>query len=152
MVATMAMEVGIVPADARAGLNYGMDKLRFMAPVKTGARVRCRVELISAEDKGGGNTLIKTRNTLEIEGGLLTGRVLGDIVDGEAKKQHLLKLCARLGCDPRQSIAVGDGANDLLMMGVSGLSMAYHAKPKVREQAMVAINEGGLDRVLEVLA
>ena len=68
MVATMAMEVGIVPADARAGLNYGMDKLRFMAPVKTGARVRCRVELISAEDKGGGNTLIKTRNTLEIEG------------------------------------------------------------------------------------
>lgn len=68
MVATMAMEVGIVPADARAGLNYGMDKLRFMAPVKTGARVRCRVELMSAEDKGGGNTLIKTRNTLEIEG------------------------------------------------------------------------------------
>ncbi|CAM5786078.1 MaoC family dehydratase [Ottowia pentelensis] len=68
MVATMAMEVGIVPADARAGLNYGMDKLRFMAPVKAGARVRCRVELMSAEDKGGGNTLIKTRNTLEIEG------------------------------------------------------------------------------------
>jgi len=91
-------------------------------------------------------------NTLEIEGGLLTGRVLGDIVDGEAKKQHLLRLCARLGCDPKQSIAVGDGANDLLMMGVSGLSVAYHAKPKVREQAMVAINEGGLDRVLELMA
>lgn len=68
MVATMAMEVGIMPADARAGLNYGMDKLRFMAPVKAGARVRCRIELVSAEDKGGGNTLIKTRNTLEIEG------------------------------------------------------------------------------------
>lgn len=69
MVATMVMEVGIVPSDVRAGLNYGMDKLRFMAPVKAGARVRCRVELISAEEKGGGNTLIKTRNTLEIEGG-----------------------------------------------------------------------------------
>ena len=68
MVATMAMEVGIMPADAHAGLNYGMDKLRFMAPVKAGARVRCRIELVSAEDKGGGNTLIKTRNTLEIEG------------------------------------------------------------------------------------
>ena len=68
MVATMAMEVGIMPPDARAGLNYGMDKLRFMAPVKAGARVRCRIELVSAEDKGGGNTLIKTRNTLEIEG------------------------------------------------------------------------------------
>lgn len=49
-------------------VNYGMDKLRFMAPVKAGARVRCRIELVSAEDKGGGNTLIKTRNTLEIEG------------------------------------------------------------------------------------
>ena len=90
-------------------------------------------------------------NTLEIEGGLLTGQVLGDIVDGEAKKQHLLGLCARIGCDPKQSIAVGDGANDLPMMGVSGLSVAYHAKPKVREQAMVAINEGGLDRVLALL-
>jgi len=60
-------------------------------------------------------------------------------------------LCARLGCDPSQSIAVGDGANDLPMMGIAGLSVAYHAKPKVREQAMVAINDGGLDRLLEVL-
>lgn len=90
-------------------------------------------------------------NTLEIEGGLLTGQVLGDIVDGEAKKQHVLALCQRIGCAPKQAIAVGDGANDLLMMGVSGLSVAYHAKPKVREQAMIAINEGGLDRVLEVV-
>ena len=89
-------------------------------------------------------------NTLEIEGGLLTGRVLGDIVDGEAKKQHLLALCMRLGCDPRHSIAVGDGANDLPMMGAAGLSVAFHAKPKVREQAMVAIEQGGLDRLLEV--
>ncbi|MFN3888316.1 MAG: phosphoserine phosphatase SerB [Aquabacterium sp.] len=91
-------------------------------------------------------------NTLEVEGGLLTGRVLGDIVDGEAKKQHLLNLCARIGCNPSQAIAVGDGANDLPMMGVAGLSVAYHAKPKVREHAMVAINEGGLDRVLTLMA
>ena len=91
-------------------------------------------------------------NTLEIDGGLLTGQVLGDIVDGAAKQQHLLALCQRLGCDPRQSIAVGDGANDLPMMGVSGLSVAYHAKPKVREQAMVSIQAGGLDRVLELFS
>ena len=91
-------------------------------------------------------------NTLEIEGGLLTGQVLGDIVDGAAKQQHLLALCQRLGCDPKQSIAVGDGANDLPMMGASGLSVAYHAKPKVREQAMVSIQAGGLDRVLELLS
>lgn len=90
-------------------------------------------------------------NVLEIDAdGLLTGRVLGPIVDGEAKKQHLLALCTRLGCSPLESIAVGDGANDLPMMGISGLSVAYHAKPRVREQAMVAIDTGGLDRLLEV--
>jgi phosphoserine phosphatase len=90
-------------------------------------------------------------NVLEVQGGLLTGQVLGDIVDGEAKKQHLLALCARIGCEPSQAIAVGDGANDLPMMGAAGLSVAYHAKPKVREQAMVAINQGGLDRLLELM-
>ena len=91
-------------------------------------------------------------NVLAIEGGLLTGEVIGDIVDGEAKKQHLLALCRRIGCDPSQAIAVGDGANDLPMMGVAGLSVAYHAKPKVREQAMVAIANGGLDRLLTLMA
>jgi phosphoserine phosphatase len=90
-------------------------------------------------------------NTLAIEGGVLTGEVLGDIVDGEAKKQHLLALCQRLGCPGSAAIAVGDGANDLPMMGVAGLSVAYHAKPKVREQAMVSIQEGGLDRLLELI-
>ena len=90
-------------------------------------------------------------NVLAIEGGLLTGEVIGDIVDGEAKKQHLISLCDRLGCPTSAAIAVGDGANDLPMMGVAGLSVAYHAKPKVREQAMVSIQEGGLDRLLELL-
>jgi phosphoserine phosphatase len=56
-----------------------------------------------------------------------------------------------MGISPKQSIAMGDGANDLLMMGVAGLSVAYHAKPKVREQAMVSIQEGGLDRLLEIV-
>lgn len=90
-------------------------------------------------------------NVLAIEGGLLTGEVIGDIVDGEAKKQHLTALCARLGCPTSAAIAVGDGANDLPMMGIAGLSVAYHAKPKVREQAMVSIQEGGLDRLLELI-
>ena len=62
----------------------------------------------------------------------------------------LLATCAQLGITAKQSIAVGDGANDLPMMGAAGLSVAYHAKPKVREQAMVAINAGGLDRLLEL--
>ena len=63
----------------------------------------------------------------------------------------LLETCAQLGISPKQAIAMGDGANDLPMMGEAGLSVAYHAKPKVREQAMVAIDEGGLDRLLEVV-
>jgi len=95
-------------------------------------------------------------NVLEVENGLLTGRMVdqpwGDICDGEEKKKILLQTCAMLDIPPAQAIAMGDGANDLPMMGVAGLSVAYHAKPKVREQAMVAINEGGLDRLLEVFS
>jgi phosphoserine phosphatase len=93
-------------------------------------------------------------NVLEVANGLLTGRMVdqpwGDICDGAEKRKMLLETCAELGIDAKQAIAVGDGANDLPMMGVAGLSVAYHAKPKVREQAMVAINSGGLDRVLEL--
>jgi phosphoserine phosphatase len=63
----------------------------------------------------------------------------------------LLQTCTAMGISASQAIAMGDGANDLPMMGEAGLSVAYHAKPKVREQAMVAINAGGLDRLLEVL-
>jgi phosphoserine phosphatase len=98
-------------------------------------------------------------NVLEIESGpncgQLTGRMVdqpwGDICDGEEKRKMLLETCALLGISPQQTIAMGDGANDLPMMGEAGLSVAYHAKPAVRAQAMVAINEGGLDRLLDVL-
>jgi phosphoserine phosphatase len=94
-------------------------------------------------------------NVLELEDGVLTGRMVdqawGDICDGEEKRKTLLDTCQMMGITPDQAIAMGDGANDLPMMGVAGLSVAYHAKPKVREQAMVAIHEGGLDRLLEVL-
>ena len=94
-------------------------------------------------------------NQLEIQHGQLTGRVVpqswGDIVDGAMKRQTVLDCCSLLGCEPAQAIAVGDGANDLAMMGAVGLSVAYHAKPKVRAQAMVSIESGGLDRLLEVV-
>ena len=98
-------------------------------------------------------------NVLEVESGpncgQLTGRMVdqpwGDICDGAEKRRTLLELASLMGIAPEQAIAVGDGANDLPMMGVAGLSVAYHAKPKVRAQAHVAINEGGLDRLLEWL-
>jgi phosphoserine phosphatase len=94
-------------------------------------------------------------NELGIADGRLTGRMVdqpwGDICDGTEKRRMLLETCARIGCMPRDAIAVGDGANDLPMMNEAGLSVAYHAKPKVREQAMVAIDDGRLDRLLEVV-
>jgi acyl dehydratase len=68
LLASLAMQIGVVPADAKAGLNYGLDKVRFMSAVRAGARVRNRVILQSTEDKGGGRMLVKTQNTLEIEG------------------------------------------------------------------------------------
>jgi phosphoserine phosphatase len=94
-------------------------------------------------------------NVLEIVAGALTGRLVdqpwGDICDGQEKRRTLLQTCAELGISPAQAIAVGDGSNDLPMMEVAGLSIAYHAKPAVREKAMLAIDEGGMDRALEVL-
>jgi len=98
-------------------------------------------------------------NVLEVapgpQGGVLTGRMVaqcwGDICDGAEKRRTVLEVASLLGIDPAQCIAMGDGANDLPMMGAVGLSVAYHAKPKVREQAMVAIQSGGLDRLLELL-
>ncbi len=93
-------------------------------------------------------------NLLEVENGALTGRMVdqswGDICDGAEKRRTVLEVASLLGLRKSQVIAVGDGANDLPMMSVAGLSVAYHAKPAVREKAMVAINEGGLDRLLEV--
>jgi len=94
-------------------------------------------------------------NRLEIVGGALTGGLVmqpwGDICDGVEKRRMLLQTCAELGIAPAQAIAVGDGSNDLPMMAAAGLSIAYHAKPAVRAQAMLSINEGGMDDALAVL-
>ncbi len=143
--------------DQRLRLSPGADEL-------VGA---CRAAGLKVLLVSGGFTFfadrVKTRlgidfarsNLLEEEGGRLTGRVQaqdwGDICDGAEKRRTLLEVASLLRLTPSQTIAVGDGANDLPMMGAAGLSVAFHAKPKVREQAMVAIDEGGLDRLLEVV-
>jgi phosphoserine phosphatase len=94
-------------------------------------------------------------NVLEVSDGQLTGRLVdqawGDIVDGAEKRRVLLEVCSLMGIAPAQAIAVGDGANDLPMMKAAGLSIAFHAKPAVREQAMLSIEQGGMDRALEVM-
>ena len=90
-------------------------------------------------------------NNLEIVDGKLTGRYLGDIVDGR-RKAELLQLIAQVeNVDIAQTIAVGDGANDLPMLSVAGLGIAFHAKPKVKANARQSINTIGLDGVLYFL-
>ena len=90
-------------------------------------------------------------NVLEAEGGVLTGRVVGGIVDAEEKMRTVQRVCAEMGIEPRQAIVMGDGANDLRMMGIAGLSLAFRAKPVVRAQADVALNFTGLDGLLAIL-
>lgn len=91
-------------------------------------------------------------NTLEIIDGKLTGKVLGDIVDGAAKAAHLNAACARLGCTKANAITMGDGANDLIMMNGSGISVAYQAKPVVKEKADAAFDRVGLDAALVLIS
>ncbi|MEO8929376.1 MAG: phosphoserine phosphatase SerB [Caldimonas sp.] len=143
--------------DERLSLNPGADRLV----------AACRAAGLKTLLVSGGFTFFSDRvrdrlgldftrsNVLEIENGALTGRMVdqpwGDICDGDEKRRMLLETCAILGIEPSRAIAVGDGANDLPMMAVAGLSVAYHAKPKVRAAANVSIETGGLDRLLEVV-
>ncbi len=90
-------------------------------------------------------------NTLEIEDGKVTGRVVGDIVNGDLKKAHLLRIAGDMQIGTEQVIAVGDGANDLPMLGVAGLGVAFEAKPLVRQQATHNLMRVGLDGVLYLL-
>lgn len=84
-------------------------------------------------------------NTLEIVDGKLTGRVLGDIVDAQRKADTVQAVCQQIGAQTSQAVVMGDGANDLTMMALAGISVAYRAKPVVQEQARFAINFNGLD-------
>ena len=91
-------------------------------------------------------------NVLEIIDGKLTGGVLGKIVDAQGKADWLKQIRDELGLRQPQVLAIGDGANDLKMLGEAGISVAYHAKPIVRAQTKYAINYGGLDAVLNLFA
>ncbi|EUJ09951.1 phosphoserine phosphatase SerB [Methylophilaceae bacterium 11] len=91
-------------------------------------------------------------NTLEIVDGKLTGNILGDIVDAQRKADELVKLRDQLGLKPEQTIAIGDGANDLKMMAAAAIGIAYHAKPVVQQQATYALNHTGLDGAINLLS
>ncbi|ORU91387.1 MAG: phosphoserine phosphatase SerB [Cycloclasticus sp. symbiont of Poecilosclerida sp. N] len=90
-------------------------------------------------------------NTLDIENGCLTGKVAGDIVGAQSKADLLSKLSAELNIDSSQVVALGDGANDLLMFEEAGLSVAYHAKPTVQAQTDIQLNCSGLNAIVDLL-
>lgn len=94
-------------------------------------------------------------NELGIDGGKLTGSVTGpdggEIIDAEGKAQAVRDACAEIGCPTSQAIAIGDGANDLKMLKIAGLSVAYRAKPVVREQASVGLDYARLDGIYALL-
>ncbi|WP_456442453.1 phosphoserine phosphatase SerB [Psychroserpens sp.] len=90
-------------------------------------------------------------NQLEIEDGVLTGGYIGDIVDGNKKAEYLKEIAKKEGIDISQTIAVGDGANDLPMLNLAGLGIAFHAKPTVKDNAQSSISSIGLDGVLYLL-
>ncbi|MGD9952603.1 MAG: phosphoserine phosphatase SerB [Burkholderiales bacterium] len=89
-------------------------------------------------------------NELEAAAGKLTGRLVGRIVDAEAKAARFRELASALGAARQQTVAIGDGANDLKMMAEAGLSVAYRAKPVVKSKAGVALDHSGLDGVLNL--
>lgn len=131
-------------------LNPGAEKL-----ISTAQAAGIKVLLVS-----GGFTFFTERlkarlnldsayaNTLEIENGVLTGRVVGDILDADAKAVYLREFARTYGASEAQIIAMGDGANDLKMLAGAGFPVAYHAKPLVRQQTRYALNVSGLDGVL----
>jgi len=90
-------------------------------------------------------------NTLEVANGKLTGKVIGKVFDAQGKADWLVKIRDELNLEPERVIVMGDGANDLKMMALAGTSIAYHAKPVVREQADYALNFVGLDGLINLL-
>ncbi len=154
-----------VPESALASVYA--DKLRLNPGVETFVAA-CRAAGLKTLLVSGGFTYFSERvrnrlqldfaraNSLEIVDGRLTGRLVprpwGDVVDGAEKRRTLLEVAELMGIPAERVIAVGDGANDLPMMAAAGLSIAYHPKPAVREQAMLTIATGGMDRALELLA
>ena len=88
-------------------------------------------------------------NEVEINNGALTGELVGNVVDAQAKAKYIDDLCEHYDLDPNQVIAIGDGANDLEMMKLAGLSVAYHGKPILKKNCNIQINYGGLDSLID---
>jgi phosphoserine phosphatase len=157
--ASLRKRVGLLKGLPESALQRVIDERLQLNP---GARewiAACKANNIKTMVVSGGFTLFANHtqsllgldyavaNTLEIIDGKLTGHILGDIVDASRKAHELEKLRDALGLNVSQTIAIGDGANDLKMMSTAGVGVAYHAKPVVQAQSTYALNFVGLDGI-----
>lgn len=157
--ASLKQRVALLKGLPEAALQRVIDERLKLNPGAQEWIVACKANNIKTMVVSGGFTFFANHvqqllsldyavsNTLEIIDGKLTGNIVGDIVDAERKAQELVKLRDSLGLKADQTIAIGDGANDLKMMAVAAAGVAYHAKPVVQAQASYALNFNGLDAV-----
>jgi phosphoserine phosphatase len=160
--ASLTKRVALLKGLNKIALNRVIDERLQPNPGAVEWIAACKANNIKTMVVSGGFTLFANHvkdllgldyavaNTLEIVNGKLTGQVLGDIVGADRKALELLKLRETLSLRFDQTIAVGDGANDLKMMKVAGAGVAYHAKPIVQQQATYALNFNGLDGIINL--
>jgi phosphoserine phosphatase len=159
---SLRRRVALLAGLEEAALEQICEQRMHLSPGAEALVRRCRERGIRTLLVSGGFDFFTTRlqqrlgidevlsNVLEIEGGRLSGRVLGAIVDGGAKAAKLREEMRRLGLRREQALAIGDGANDIPMMSEAGTSVAYRAKPAVREHATHALDHAQLDGVLHL--
>ena len=159
----LALHAAIHSTAPETALQRVIDERLKLSPGAVEWIAACKANNIKTMVVSGGFTLfanhVKTMlgldyavaNTFEIIDGKLTGNVLGEIVDADRKAQELVKIRDSLDLSADQTIAIGDGANDLKMMAAAGVGIAYHAKPVVQQQAMYALNNTGLEGAISLL-
>jgi len=159
---SLRRRVALLAGLEEAALERICDQRMHLSPGAEALVRRCRERGIRTLLVSGGFDFFTTRlqqrlridavlaNALELERGRLTGRVLGTIVDGSAKAARLREELRRLGLRREQALAIGDGANDIPMMSEAGTSVAYRAKPAVRERATHVLDHAGLDGALNL--
>lgn len=159
---SLMRRLGVLAGISEQALARVYDERLKLSPGAEAMLDRCRALGIKTLLVSGGFTYFTERlrarlgldfthsNRLEIDNGTLTGRLRSAIVDGASKAAALREHIAMLGIDPSQVIAIGDGANDLPMMAEAAVSIAYRAKPAVRERASYCFNYVGLDGLLNL--
>jgi phosphoserine phosphatase len=159
---SLRKRVGLLSGLSESSLNRVYEERLRLTPGAEELLAACKKHGVKLLLVSGGFTFFTDRlkqrlgidytisNRLETEGGRLTGRLLGDIVDADAKAARFREVMHELGARREQTVAIGDGANDLKMMAESGVSVAFHAKPVVRAQASCAISWSGLDAVVNL--